>query len=287
MKNITIQLTALVVLLFAQQATFAQNPGDLDLDFGIGGYAMPDLIANTSEIYVDMITLSDDKIVLVGYTDTGDQNILLARFLADGSVDTDFGINGYTEIDLSIGMNDEGWAVKELSDGKLLVTGITVANGSWDGFIMRLTEDGMIDDSFGTSSPGHTKFNAGDETIALGTAIEVLSDNSILVAGSALFSTQSDMCVWKFSQGGAAVPAFATDGVAVVDIDGGDDEAFAMTLTSNEQILLCGISDLAGVQRGVIVKLSSFGTPTTFGNGSGAALFALDTDFNEINDLQR
>lgn len=263
----------------------AQTPGDLDMTFGTNGVVLTDHIANTGEVFLDMITLSDDKIVMVGYSDGANQDIILAKYDADGNPDSTFGINGFQSIDASLGANEEGWAVKELSDGKLLVTGIIVGQTSWDGFIMRLNSDGSVDNSFGTTASGRTNFNAGDNTIAVGKAIEVLGDNSILVGGSALFNGQSDMVVFKFSQGGGLAVSFASGGHASVDMDGENDEVYAMTLTPAEEIILAGVSDSVGVQRGAIVKLTSFGTPSTFNNNMSYYAFDMGSGFNELNDV--
>ena len=220
MKKKILQINLALLATMGMPGLNAQIGGDLDVNFGVSGYVMTDHVPNTGEVFMDMITLSNDKIVMVGYTTDANQDILVARFNPDGTPDVTFGSNGATSIDASIGLNEQAWAVKELSDGKLLITGIIVTGGSWDGFIMRLDTVGTIDTSFGTTVPGRTNFNAGDNTIALGTAIEVLSDNSILVGGSALFGGTADMVVFKFTQGGGSAAAFASGGYASFDIDG-------------------------------------------------------------------
>lgn len=274
---------ALILVLTATNAQ-AQMGGDLDESFGESGYALPDFVENSGEVYIDMITLSDDKIVMVGYTDTDNQNVIVSKMQANGLPDKNFGENGTVQIDLGEGMNDEAFGVAELSDGKLLVTGVVTSKGSWDGFIMRLTVDGKLDESFGMKGSGITLFNAGDESIAIGREIVVQNDNIIFVGGSAMFSKQLDMCVFKFTQGGGVAASFATKGVASVDINGDDDEVHAMALTPNGEIILAGASDSEDIQHGAIVKLSSFGTPTTFAE-TGHLTFDLGSGFNEINDL--
>ena len=280
MKKTLLTISTFCFLLIGAQA---QNAGDLDLNFGISGYAMTDPLANTGELYWDLITLSDDKIIKVGFTSNGDDtDILVAKFLEDGSPDLTFGVDGFAVIDLSIGGDEDARGVYELSDGKLLITGYTLGVGSLDGYIMRLNSDGTIDDSFGEAN-GHTNFNTGDNFLAYGKEIRVIG-NEIFVGASALVDGQSDLCVFNFTQAGALDVSFSSSGVATMDINGESDEIFAMDITSNGSFILGGISDSAGYQLGVVAKLSQFGTPTLFGT-DGSYTFDLGSGLNEVNDL--
>lgn len=284
MKQGIIKIATSLILASTSMFSFAQNPGDHDTDFGVSGYEVSDMVANTGEVYLNMITLANDKIVMVGYTDDDNQDILVARFLADGGPDPDFANNGVLQIDASIGANDEAFGVTELADGKLLITGIMVGSKSWDGFLMRIEENGDIDLGFGTTTPGRTNFNAGDQLTAYGKEIIVLEDNSILVGGSASFSGQMDMCVFKFTQGGGLDESFASSGVAILEIGIENEELTCMDLTENGLIMLGGTSVFEGVQQGIVAQLSSFGTPTSFA-GTGYYSFELNEGTNEVNDL--
>ena len=261
----------------------AQNAGDLDLNFGTSGYAFNDHISNTGEVFADMAVQQDDKLVMVGYTEGANENILIARYLSNGTPDSTFGVNGLLEIDLTLGANERAYGLKVLSDGKILVTGSVFTQPAWEGFVMRVNDDGTVDNSFGDTAPGRTHFSAGDNAVTLGRAIQTIGPD-IYVGGSALFSGQGDMCVFKFSQGGGAVTSFASSGVASVDIDGEGDQLYSMTLTSNNSFILAGVSDSAGTERGALVKLNSFGLPTSFA-GQGHYTFDLGSGNNQLNDV--
>ena len=117
----------------------AQNPGDLDLTFGIGGITVTDPYALTGEVYWNLNTLANDKIVKVGYSDDGNnKNLLVARFLADGAPDSTFATNGFLNVDLSLGGNEEARGFHELPNGKLLVTGYVQVLTGYDGFVMQV-----------------------------------------------------------------------------------------------------------------------------------------------------
>lgn len=279
MKKLILTITAAASIL----TTNAQTPGDLDATFGIGGYAMTDNYQNTGEVFWDLAVLADDKIVHVGYTDDGnDTDVLVTKFLADGTPDSTFASDGVLVIDLSLGLNEEARGVYEMSDGKLLITGYVsdAINQSYDAFLMRLNADGTVDDTFGSTSPGRTHFNAGDNLIAYGRSI-VTVGTEIYVGASCLSGGQADMFLFNFTQGGGLDVSFSTGGSAQVDVDGDDDELYAMDMTSNGNFVLVGTSLNAGVQSAVVTTLSSFGTPTSFGNQK----FDFGDGWNEANDV--
>jgi len=266
--------------ILAASATFAQNPGDLDTGFGIGGYVLSDPYANTGEVYWDLITLDDDKIIKVGYTDDGNNtDILISKFQANGLPDSTFGVNGFTAIDLSLGGDEDARGVVALPSGQLLITGYVQTPGSLDAYVMRMNTDGTIDNAFGTNN-GHTLINTGDNLIAYGKS--VISDGStIFVGGAALVGGQSDLFVCKLTTGGGIDNSFSSSGFATVDIEGGNDQLMQMGLKANGSFVLGGFADSSGVQIGYVVDFTQFGTPTS----NAAYHFNPAGEPNEINDL--
>ena len=261
----------------------AQNPGDLDLNFGIGGYAMSDPIANTGELYWDLITLANDKIVKVGFTDDGgDSDILIARLKPDGTPDSTFATNGFLVIDMSLGGNEDARGVYELASGQLLVTGFVQTMASYDAYVMRVNEDGTIDASFGTAM-GHTKLNTGDNLIAYGKSV-LEYGGEIFVGGAAINGGQSDLFVCNLTGAGGVDVSFSSGGYALMDLEGGNDHMMSMDVQSNGAFVFGGYADSSGTTIGYVASMSQFGTPTTFGtNGSFHVNF--QNGANEVNDL--
>src|SRR3989338_3536063 len=279
MKKTILTFTAACLLT----AVHAQNPGDLDLTFGAAGYAMTDPFALTGEIYWNLIALPDDKIIKVGNTDDGaTKDVLVSKFLANGTPDSSFAANGFLRIDLSIGGDEEARGVYALPNGQLLVTGYVQGIGTINGFIMRLNADGTTDNTFGTNS-GYSVFNAGDNFIAYGRDIAVIS-NEIYVGASVLVGGKADIAVFNFSQDGILDISFSSGGSGIMDIDGELDELYSMAVTPGGAFILAGISNYQGVQRGFVASLSQFGTPTTFA-GTGSYTFDLGSGTNEVADV--
>lgn len=270
-------------LLIAGNAS-AQLAGDVDANFGIGGYVTSDFDPAVGEIIQNTITLSNDKIALVGYTNALNQDILIARLNADGSVDSTFGTNGKVIIDASLGANDEGFGIAETNDGKLLVSGITVGQASWDAFVMRLNEDGSTDFGFGNS--GTTLFNAGSNLIALANEIYVNPDNSFYVGASVQTASNGmDFALFKFTQGGVINQSFGSNGSFTYDNNGDDEQLNAMYVNANGNVLLAGNSFDGSVYRGFIVRTSSFGTLDSNFDGDGKLVYdSLAGDYF-INDI--
>ena len=100
--------------------------GTLDSTFGNGGKVLFDQLAGNQ--YVTQFTLQPDgKIIFVGVTEdmNGFNDMLVVRFLTDGSLDSSFNTDGIFTFDLS-GDEDECWAIALQPDGKILIGGLGI-----------------------------------------------------------------------------------------------------------------------------------------------------------------
>lgn len=97
--------------------------GSRDLTFGTGGVATTDF-GGTAGVN-DLVLQPDDRIVAGGAGQAGD--FLLARFNADGTLDTGFGTGGRTTTDF--GSGDRLNALALQSDGKVVAFGNSGFNG--------------------------------------------------------------------------------------------------------------------------------------------------------------
>lgn len=243
-------------LLF-ETSVFAQTAGQHDLSFGIGGYVVNDLVGSTGEIFYDMVTLPDDKFIMAGYTNVSNKNILLVKFKADGEIDSTFGNNGVSEIDATIGGDEEAWAIEVLYDGKLLITGALETMTGINGFVMRLNSDGTVDNSFGTGGTGKTEFNAGSNILTIGADIHLLAGGNFLIGATLLGVASQDMGVFKFTQGGGQAVSFGTGGVSIIDF-GGDERLYDLDVLSDGRIVAVGYTENA-TTNGAIALIKSNG----------------------------
>jgi uncharacterized delta-60 repeat protein len=138
-------------------------PGDLDPSFSGDGIVLTGFggdVDGGSAVALQ----ADGKMVVAGttsgYDEGGDyrSDFALARFDADGSLDTSFSGDGKQITDFGAGTVSGAAAVAIQPDGKILVAGSArVSAGEWDFALARYGADGSLDSSF-----------AGDGTVTTG-----------------------------------------------------------------------------------------------------------------------
>ena len=171
--------------------------GSLDTSFGTNGQALLDLGSDSSDSAYSMVTQADGKILIAGTTDaqpaggTGKStNYGVVRLNANGSLDTSFGTNGQTLLDLGSNTGDDARSIVAQADGKILIAGFTTALPagarlrSTNYGVVRLNANGNLDTNFGTN--GQTlldlvyQLNYGDDAAY---SMVTQSDGKILIAG--------------------------------------------------------------------------------------------------------
>jgi uncharacterized delta-60 repeat protein len=117
----------------------------IDTSFGDGGVATLDVGPQT--VVVTSLAQPDGKLLVAGRQGS---NAFLARFTADGAVDTSFGGAGagYTKFDL--GANERFDRLAVTADGRILAAGNTSVGARSRGFVARYTDHGTLDAAFGS-----------------------------------------------------------------------------------------------------------------------------------------
>ena len=157
------------------------QPGTLDPTWGGDGTVHADIALN-SDLGLDILQQPDGKVLCVGYgMESGNGNIILARFNSDGTPDNSFDGNGQVQTDL--GGDDRGRTVVLQADGKILVSGSTNAGAaSVDYLLARYNANGSLDLSFGGGDGYVTLDFAGGVDQAYGSALQ--PDGKIVVSGA-------------------------------------------------------------------------------------------------------
>jgi uncharacterized delta-60 repeat protein len=165
-------------------ACFKAN-GSLDTSFNGTGKLTTDFGGDGNAEGRSVAVQTDGKIVVVGYATAGNtEKFALARYNADGTLDTSFGDSGRVMTDVGIsGSNATGVALQE--DGKIVVAGYAVNNSGtdYDFACVRYNTDGKVDQSFGDGGKIMTSVGQGDVK-ANSLAVQ---DGKIIVAGSVYF----------------------------------------------------------------------------------------------------
>jgi uncharacterized delta-60 repeat protein len=109
------------------------------------------------------------------------------------------------------------------SDGKIVVGGFTQISltGDYDFALARLNVDGSLDTSFSSDGRKTVPFNVGDNDGDLGNTLNIQSDGKILMAGSAMKSSNvnSDFAITRLNDDGELYNIFGTNGIKLIPFD--------------------------------------------------------------------
>ncbi|HJQ71046.1 MAG TPA: hypothetical protein VKA70_18875 [Blastocatellia bacterium] len=249
--------------------------GKLDQSFGVGGKVTTEFGANA---YAKEIAIRPDGRILLAGTivpaDGSGNNIALARYKVDGSLDTAFGAGGKAIFDLSSPVDASAVALQ--SDGKIVVAGSIALDSSApavDLFVARLTSSGSPDGGFGGGDGFEVTdfFNPRD----LASDVVVQSDGKIVVAGmtndelgSSFGYFNFDFCMARYNADGSLDTSFSGDGKVVTQAFG-KGRTEALLLQANGKLVLAGTSSTS-YDFGLIRYNANGSLDTSFGNGGFA-----------------
>lgn len=200
--------------------------GSPDPAFGVNGLVVSDFFGFDDAAY-DMALLPDGRIVVSGYRGTAADVIefLVAVYLADGSLDPDFGSGGLVALDFG-GPYAVATGIERQPDGKLVVAGFTEIGAGGeptrDVAVARLLVDGGLDPAF--NGAGWHVFDMGYGQEDRMNGVDIAPDGDLVVAGftraDSSGSTTEDVALGRLiGDVGAAV---FLDG-----FEGGDTSAWA------------------------------------------------------------
>ena len=214
--------------------------GSLDTSFGVGGKVITDFGGHDESTAV--VALPDGRVVIAGFTITfdGRENVILARYQADGSLDSTFGVGGKVVTDVP-GIA-KAFALAVQPDGKLVVAGIAGQLGYDDlNFALaRYNPDGSLDTSFGA---GGTVNSDIDGTNDQANALAVLANGKLVTAGVAAdpLTGRSDTALARYNPDGSLDRSFGPNGTVRVDLAAGNhDQANALAVLPNGKLATAG-----------------------------------------------
>ncbi|WP_189192500.1 hypothetical protein [Streptomyces albiflavescens] len=191
----------------------------------------------------DMAVQPNGKFVLAGYSGSTSFDFALARYNADGSLDTTFGGDGLVTTDL--GGYNWGRTVVVQSSGKIVASG--ASGGSFT--LVRYNVDGSLDGGFGTGGVVTTDFGTNSAVQDL----MLQPDDRIVAAGVA----GNDVALARYNADGTLDTGFGTNGRTTTDF-GACDIVNRLALQPDGKILAFGNS---GDHRALARYLGGIGTP--------------------------
>jgi len=178
-----------------------EQSGKLDATFGQDKNGMIVTSASKQDNhFMDVVVQPDEKIVAIAIarnSATEKDEFLIARYLADGTLDASFGVNQNGLVLTSLG-TDHAHAKNVLlqKDGKILVTG-NVTWGSHTKFtLVRYTQDGILDKTFGQDGIIITFVGDGDDKSF---AMAMQDDGKLVIAGNSFDGAQYNFALVRYN----------------------------------------------------------------------------------------
>jgi uncharacterized delta-60 repeat protein len=193
-------------------ARFNKN-GNIDENFGTNGIVSINFSDKNCKLY--SVISDKNKIIAGGFVG---KDFILIKLNENGSVDTDFGMDGIVVTNVS--GNSESDVIYDIalqSDGKIVAAGFS----NNDYALVRYSKTGSLDFSFGNNGIVKNKFKENDTTYnSIINSIDIQSDGKIIVGGNATvtipsFGTFTYFALSKLNSDGTIDTNFGIDGTII------------------------------------------------------------------------
>lgn len=219
--------------------------GALDTSFADSGVARLPIIDLDNRLN-SISLLADGRILVSGHygkplTTTGqfDFDLLVARLMPDGRLDTTFGAGGVVIDTVSTDYVDDLFGMGITTDNKVVVSGFTTnPDFSFDLITLQYDSTGVRDSSFGNN--GLFRFDNDVQDVAYD--LKVQQDGKIVIAGTSggFFFDDRDFLLIRLNDDGTPDLSVQNTGVALTTVLNDFDEANALALQADGRIILAG-----------------------------------------------
>ena len=262
--------------------------GSLDTTFDSDGKATTNF-----GVYVEANSVAlqpDGKIIVAGHTNAHPtSDFLLARYNANGSLDTTFDSDGKTTTNL--GGDDRVGSVALQPDGKIIVAGGSDALGTVDFAVARYNANGSLDTSFDGDGKISTSFGSGWD---LAFSVAVQSDGRIVAGGASRSS--ADFAVVRYHAAPltvslATASATSTSANLTFTVNGTKDiDCTTISRTAGVDFNLTGISAITEITQTspTVCTITALSSATPGGETVTATLAAaLSFSIGDANSNKR
>ena len=251
--SVAVQADGRIVVAGVSGSDFAvaryNADGSPDTTFDSDGKLTTDF-SGLDDQAADVAVQGDGKIVVTGYSTvrTGNENFALARYNADGSLDTTFDGDGKLTTDFA-GNTDKAMGMAVQADGKIVAGGhaTVISSGptvvaNFDFALVRYNADGSLDATYDGDGKVTTDFGGPSEDLALDVALT--GDGQIVAAGYRDTPGGRDFALARYDAGGSLDASFDGDGRVFTDFGGpgSQESAFAVAVQADQKIVAAGQS---------------------------------------------
>jgi uncharacterized delta-60 repeat protein len=250
------------------------TPGD---HFGAGGMVITDF--GGDDYAASVAIQADGRIVVAGNTQSAGSasNFALARYLPDGSLDSDFDADGRVVTGFGGAAGASSVAIQP--DGRIVAVGrANVGVANLDFALARYLPNGSPDNSFNFDGKVTTDFGGGDDEA---NSVAIQPDGGILVAGDATVAGGGvNFALARYLPNGSLDNSFNFNGRVMTDF-GGHSIASSVAIQPDGRIVAAGQTDSGGGGRNfALARYLPDGSPDTSFNFSGRVA----TDFGDTTD---
>ncbi|TNC99977.1 MAG: FG-GAP repeat-containing protein [Rhodocyclaceae bacterium] len=249
----------------------APPPSNMAPSFAVGDGKVITAIGSGADVGYRMARQPDGRIVVTGTSHNGSNlDFALARYNADGSLDTSFDSDGKLTTDFGVG-DDYAYGVAIQSDGRIVVAGMSW-NGSTNDFALaRYNADGSLDTTF--SGDGKLITVVGPDNG--GYDVTLQADGKILVAGSGWGGSNTDVNLVRYNADGSLDTSFSGDGIVTTAIGSYHDFGQGVTVQPDGKILVAGWSDTGSNKYFALLRYNDDGSLDTTFSGDGMLTTAI------------
>ncbi|GKS68322.1 hypothetical protein W03_03260 [Nitrosomonas sp. PY1] len=246
--------------------------GSPDASFG-GGDGIVTTDISSDDTATTVVVQGDGKILVGGYTNGAGVDFMVARYQADGSLDTSFGSNGIVTTSFGGSASDTINHMIVQPDGKIVVAG---GGGNYDLMIVRYNSDGSLDTSFGTG--GQVATNVNILNVESFTGLVIQSDGKLVACGY----SGNEMVLARYNTDGSPDTSLGGTGIVVTTLGPGAGSGCGLALQSDGKMVAVGYTDTGSNNDVAVVRYNSDGTlDTSFGGGDGVVTTAIGSGEDE------
>jgi uncharacterized delta-60 repeat protein len=238
----------------------------VDESYGNGGVVIvefPGVVAQANAVLVE----PGGEAILAGGSLQGSPEVLLARLLADGSLDPRFGSDGRVITPLANAEGAQGAvAIARHGTTRFIVGASTMVSGQLGFAVLGYRADGTLDASFGVDGIATALPAPGGAALQ---ALAVQPDGKIVAVGGGTDAEgNATFVAARFTPTGSLDSSFNGDGTRIIDTPEGDAIANAVGLQPDGKIVLAGTAQISNGANNVFARLNPDGTnDTDFGDG--------------------
>jgi uncharacterized delta-60 repeat protein len=259
--------------------------GSPDLTFNSTGHFIS--AYSTDEEYMKSMAIqSDGKYILAGSTYLGNfSQLLFMRINSNGTLDTGFGTNGYTEIDAAT--QDESInGLGMLANGTIIGVGYGYQEAPLWGeqvFMAELTSSGMPAPGFGTNGVMIPAV-FGDVSIAF----DLLIDNDSLYLTGYMYNASNEWQLFlaKLNTGGIAYSGFGSNGISFLYLNP-LNVGYEIMRTSDKKLYISGTTGIGGPGNRdfLLARFLPSGSLDNDFDADGYVITPIRPDWDEANAL--